>query len=44
MPAEKGDVDPLLGQPFFKHFKVDFSPEAGRLTLKRLETTESGVR
>jgi clan AA aspartic protease (TIGR02281 family) len=38
MPKEKGNVDPLLGQSFFKHFKVEFSPEAGRLSLKRLET------
>ena len=38
MPAEKGDVDPLLGQTFFKHFKVEFSAEAGRLSLKKLDT------
>ena len=25
MPAEKGNVDPLLGQTFFKHFKVEYS-------------------
>ena len=41
MPAEKGNVDPLLGQSFFKHFKVEFSPDAGRLSLKRLETAEA---
>jgi clan AA aspartic protease (TIGR02281 family) len=40
MPADKGNVDPLLGQSFFKHFKVEFNPDAGRLTLKRLETAE----
>ena len=28
MPAEKGDVNPLLGQTFFKHFQVEYS--AGR--------------
>jgi clan AA aspartic protease (TIGR02281 family) len=38
MPAEKGDVDPLLGQSFFRYFKVEFSPEAGKLNLKRIET------
>jgi clan AA aspartic protease (TIGR02281 family) len=38
LPKEKGNVDPLLGQSFFKHFQVEFSPEAGRLSLKRLET------
>jgi clan AA aspartic protease (TIGR02281 family) len=41
MPEEKGDVDPLLGQSFFKHFKVEYSPEARTLNLKRLETTNS---
>jgi len=38
MPAEKGDVDPLLGQTFFKHFKVEYSAEARKLSLKRLDT------
>ena len=38
MPAEKGDVDPLLGQSFFKHFKVEYSAEARKLSLKKLET------
>src|SRR5271166_3329490 len=38
MPAEKGDVDPLLGQTFFKHFKVEYSAEARRLSLKKLDT------
>lgn len=41
MPAAKLNVDPLLGQTFFKHFKVEFSPEAGRLSLKRLDTGEA---
>ncbi|MGO9597813.1 MAG: retroviral-like aspartic protease family protein [Isosphaeraceae bacterium] len=41
MPEEKGDIDPLLGQSFFKHFKVEYSPEGRTLRLKRLETTES---
>ena len=41
MPADKQDVDPLLGQTFFKHFKVEFSPEAGRLSLKRLDTGDA---
>ena len=30
MPAEKLDVDPLLGQTFFKHFKVEFSRRGGK--------------
>jgi len=37
MPAEKGDVDPLLGQTFFKHFKVEYSAEARKLSLKKLD-------
>ncbi|HKM53437.1 MAG TPA: retroviral-like aspartic protease family protein [Isosphaeraceae bacterium] len=41
MPEEKGDIDPLLGQNFFKHFKVEYSPEGRTLRLKTLETTES---
>ena len=41
MPEAKGDIDPLLGQSFFKHFKVEYSPEGRTLRLKRLETTES---
>ncbi len=41
MPADKGDVDPLLGQSFLKHFKVDFSPETGKLSLKRVDTAEA---
>jgi clan AA aspartic protease (TIGR02281 family) len=43
MPAEKGDVDPLLGQSFFKYFKVEFSPEAGTLSLKRVQAEEAGA-
>lgn len=42
MPAEKGDVDPLLGQSFFKYFKVEFNPEAGKLSLKKLDTSGDG--
>ena len=42
MPDNKGDVDPLLGQSFLKHFKVDFSPETGKLSLKRIDTEEAG--
>ena len=43
MPAEKGDVDPLLGQTFFKHFKVEYSAEAGRLSLEKLDTDGDGA-
>ncbi|QEH37225.1 hypothetical protein OJF2_58120 [Aquisphaera giovannonii] len=45
MPEDKGDIDPLLGQSFFKHFKVEFRPDAGRLSLKRLETeSDNGAK
>ena len=43
MPAEKGDVDPLLGQTFFKHFKVEYSAEARKLSLKKLDTDGDGA-
>ncbi len=43
MPAGKGDVAPLLGQTFFKHFKVEFSAEACRLSLKKLDTDGDGA-
>jgi clan AA aspartic protease (TIGR02281 family) len=43
MPAEKLDVDPLLGQTFFKHFKVEFSSEAGKLSLKKLDTGDTAA-
>ena len=42
MPAEKGEVDPLLGQTFFKHFKVEYSTGARKLSLKKLDTTGVG--
>jgi aspartyl protease family protein len=38
MPAGKVDVPDLLGQSFFKHFKVEYSPEARKLSLKKLDT------
>ncbi len=38
MPAEKGEIDPLLGQSFLKNFQVEYHPEASKLTLKRVET------
>ncbi len=41
MPADKKDVPPLLGQTFQKNFMIKFSPEAGSLTLSRVETGEA---
>jgi len=43
MPEGKGDVDSLLGQSFFKQFKVEFSHDAGTLALKELETAGSAT-
>jgi clan AA aspartic protease (TIGR02281 family) len=44
MPEEKGEVDPLLGQSFLKHFKVEFSAEAGTLKLAKLDTGDATAR
>jgi clan AA aspartic protease (TIGR02281 family) len=41
MPETRGEIDPLLGQSFLKHFKVDFTPESGKLNLKRVETADA---
>jgi aspartyl protease family protein len=41
MPETRGEIDPLLGQSFLKHFKVDFTPETGKLSLKRVETADA---
>lgn len=41
LPEGKAEADPLLGQSFLKYFKVDFSPELGRLNLKKVETAEA---
>lgn len=38
MPAEKGEIDPLLGQSFLKSFKVELEAEAGKLKLTQVET------
>ncbi len=37
MPPEKGDVPPLLGQTFYRHFTYRFTPEAGRLTISQVD-------
>ena len=37
MPAEKGNVDPLLGESFQRHFTFKYSPQAGRLTLTQVD-------
>jgi clan AA aspartic protease (TIGR02281 family) len=40
MPADKGDVPPLLGQTFQRHFLLKFSPDAGTLVLSKVEAGE----
>jgi clan AA aspartic protease (TIGR02281 family) len=40
MPADKGDVPPLLGQTFQRHFLLKFSPDAGTLVLSKVEVGE----
>jgi aspartyl protease family protein len=40
MPASKGEVAPLLGQSFHRHFTYKFTPESGHLILSRVEGLE----
>lgn len=40
MPAGKGEVAPLLGQSFHRHFTYRFTPESGHLVLSRVEGLE----
>lgn len=43
MPPDKGDVDPLLGQTFHRHFTYRFTPDSGRLTLSQIEEDPAGT-
>lgn len=40
MPAGKGDVAPLLGQSFHRHFTYRFTPDSGHLVMSRVEGLE----
>ncbi len=40
MPAGKGNVAPLLGQSFHRHFTHKFTPESGHLILSKVEAAE----
>jgi clan AA aspartic protease (TIGR02281 family) len=40
MPAGKGDVEPLLGQSFHRHFSYRITPGSGRLIMTKVETPE----
>jgi clan AA aspartic protease (TIGR02281 family) len=40
MPETKKDVPPLLGQTFQRNFTLKFSPDAGKLTLTRVDAPE----
>jgi clan AA aspartic protease (TIGR02281 family) len=49
MPAEKGNVEPLLGQSFHRHFTYKMTPGSGHLVISSVETMEppqakTGVR
>ena len=44
MPADKGDVDPLLGQSFHRHFTFQFTPESGRLKLSKVDEGDAPSR
>ena len=37
MPANKGNIAPLLGQSFHRHFTYKFTPESGHLLMSRVE-------
>jgi clan AA aspartic protease (TIGR02281 family) len=37
MPPDKGDVSPLLGQSFHRHFTYQFTPESGRLKISQVD-------
>jgi aspartyl protease family protein len=44
MPQATGDVDPLLGQSFFKNLTIEFNQDTGRLKITKVDTTgESGA-
>ncbi len=40
MPAGKGNITPLLGQSFHRHFTYKFTPESGHLVMSRVEGVE----
>jgi aspartyl protease family protein len=40
MPAGKGDIAPLLGQSFHRHFTYKFTPESGHLVMSLVEGLE----
>jgi aspartyl protease family protein len=40
MPTGKGEVAPLLGQSFHRHFTYKFTPESGHLVMSRVEGLE----
>jgi hypothetical protein len=40
MPAEKGNVEPLLGQTFHRHFTYKMTPGSGHLVISSVDTLE----
>jgi clan AA aspartic protease (TIGR02281 family) len=40
MPANKGNVDPLLGQSFHRHFTYKMTPGSGHLVMSQVESLE----
>jgi aspartyl protease family protein len=39
MPQATGDVDPLLGQSFFKNLTIEFNQDTGRLKITKVDTS-----
>ena len=44
MPAGKGNVAPLLGQSFHRHFTYKFTSESGHLVMSRVEGLEPAAK
>jgi clan AA aspartic protease (TIGR02281 family) len=43
IPHEKGDVPPLLGQSFLRHFDYKYAPGSGRLVLTKVEPHQPAI-
>jgi clan AA aspartic protease (TIGR02281 family) len=43
MPRERGDVPPLLGQTFLRHFDYKYTQGSGRLVLTKVEADRPSV-
>jgi hypothetical protein len=44
VPAEKGDVAPVLGQSFLQQFDAKYLPDAGKLVLSKAESEQAAAK